>query len=134
MRRVESDEQWTDDIRERTRIGRPSLRRRIVYLGCSRPVALYQRLHAFVRANDDYADAAARCRSDLPVEICARRGIDQPVVRKEVEAFEFKRGECGELVSVGDVLRSCLEDRIEAQRVGARFELRARKFGVSGEG
>jgi hypothetical protein len=55
-------------------------------------------------------------------------------VRKKIEPFEFKRRQLCEIVSGGEIFSRGLEDRIEAQRVRARLDLRGRKFSVRGEG
>src|SRR6202030_396165 len=60
--------------------------------------------------------------------------IDLPIERKKIEPFEFKRGQLCEIVFGGQIFSSGLEDRVEAQRVRARLDLRGGKIGVRREG
>ena len=78
-------------------------------------------------SHHDDADLAAGRSCDFPILICVGRSIDQPIAWEEVEAFEFKRRELRQIVFAGEIFSRGLEDRVEAQRVGARFELRRGK-------
>ena len=51
------------------------------------------------------------CRRDLPVFVCVGRSIDEPIARKKIEPFEFKRRELRQIVSVGEIFSCGLEDR-----------------------